>query len=107
MRVSLPILMWRLIVGICRKSQRLRGSAEGILLAPVADLVLMKLTSYRLRDRVHIQDMDSVGLITPEIEAGLPEPLRARLAEIPRDRVIQTFTGTSTGAFASSASSKE
>ena len=55
---------------------------EGILLAPVADLVLMKLTSYRLKDRVHIQDMDSVGLITPEIEAGLSEPLRARLAEI-------------------------
>lgn len=57
-------------------------TAEGILLAPVADLVRMKLTSYRLKDRVHIQDMDAVKLITPEIEAGLPEPLLARLAEI-------------------------
>jgi hypothetical protein len=26
--------------------------------------------------------MDSVGLITPEIEADLSEPLRARLAEV-------------------------
>jgi hypothetical protein len=42
----------------------------------------MKLTSFRLKDRVHIQDMDGVGLITTEIEAGLPEALRQRLAEV-------------------------
>jgi len=57
-------------------------TVEGILLAPVADLVKMKLTSFRLKDKVHIQDMDSVGLITPEIEAGLSEPLRSRLGEV-------------------------
>ena len=57
-------------------------TAEGILLAPVPDLVRMKLTSYRLKDRVHIQDLNGVGLITPEIEADLPELLRERLAEI-------------------------
>jgi hypothetical protein len=57
-------------------------SAEGILLAPVADLVRMKLTSFRLKDKVHIQDMDSVGLITPEIEQLLPETLRERLQEV-------------------------
>ena len=57
-------------------------TSEGILLAPVADLVLMKLTSYRLKDRVHIQDLDSVGLISPEIEAQLPRLHRDRLAEI-------------------------
>jgi hypothetical protein len=57
-------------------------TAEGILIAPVADLVRMKLTSFRLKDKVHIQDLDSVGLITQEIEAGLSEPLRARLAEV-------------------------
>jgi len=55
---------------------------EGILIAPVADLVRMKLTSFRLKDKVHIQDLDSVGLITPEIESGLSEPLRARLREV-------------------------
>ena len=55
---------------------------EGVLLAPVADLVRMKLTSYRLKDRVHIQDMDAAGLITTEVESGLPNELRRRLAEI-------------------------
>lgn len=57
-------------------------TTEGILLAPVADLVRMKLTSYRLKDRVHIQDLDAVGLITPEIETALPELLRSRLHEV-------------------------
>ena len=55
---------------------------EGLLLAPVADLVRMKLTSYRLKDKVHLKDLDAVGLITPEIEAQLPEPLRERLREV-------------------------
>lgn len=55
---------------------------EGILIAPVADLVRMKLTSFRLKDKVHIQDLDSVGLITPEIEQSLSEPLRQRLADV-------------------------
>jgi len=54
---------------------------EGIFIACVADLIRMKLTSYRLKDRVHIQDLDSVGLITPEIEAQLSETLRQRLTE--------------------------
>jgi hypothetical protein len=44
---------------------------EGVLLAPVADL-----------DRVHIQDLDAVALITPEIEAQLSEILRGRLREV-------------------------
>ncbi len=57
-------------------------SAEGILLAAVADLVRMKLTSFHLKDKVHIQDMDSVGLITPEIEQALPVSLRERLKEV-------------------------
>jgi hypothetical protein len=57
-------------------------TADGLLLAPVADLVRMKLTSFRLRDRVHIQDLDSVGLITAEIEAGLSEVLLQRLKEV-------------------------
>ena len=54
----------------------------GFLIASVKDLVVMKLTSFRMKDQVHIQDMDSVGLITPEIEADLSEPLRQRLAEV-------------------------
>jgi len=58
------------------------GTSEGVLLAPVADLVRMKLTSFRLKDQVHLQDMDSVGLITPEIEAGLSDLLRERLRKV-------------------------
>ena len=58
------------------------STREGILLASVPDLVRMKLTSYRLKDRVHIQDLDAVGLITSEIEATLPELLRSRLQEV-------------------------
>lgn len=55
---------------------------EGFLIAPVVDLVRMKLTSFRLKDKVHIQDMDSVGLITPEIEQSLSPEMRARLREV-------------------------
>jgi hypothetical protein len=55
---------------------------EGILVAPVADPVRMKLTSFRLKDRVHIQDLDGVGLITLDIERQLPKALQQRLAEI-------------------------
>jgi len=54
----------------------------GILLVAPAELVRMKLISYRQRDKTHIIDMDSVGLITPEIEAGLPDVLRDRLEEV-------------------------
>jgi len=58
------------------------ATEDGMLVAPVADLIRMKLTSFRLKDRVHIQDMDGVDLITPEIEAALPEVLRERLAQV-------------------------
>ncbi len=61
------------------------ATKEGILLAPVADLVRMKLTSFRLRDKTHIIDLDSVGLITPEIEAGLPDVLRERLHQVRKE----------------------
>jgi hypothetical protein len=57
-------------------------SDKGYWIAPVADLVRMKLTSFRLKDKVHIQDLDSVNLITAEMEASLPEVLRDRLAEV-------------------------
>ena len=55
---------------------------NGLLIAPVADLLRMKLISFRLKDQVHIQDLDSVGLITPEIEEGLSPALRDRLRQV-------------------------
>ena len=57
-------------------------TAEGVLLAPVAGLVRMKLTSFQLEDRVHLKDMDSVGLITAEVEAQLPPVLQTRLHDV-------------------------
>ena len=62
---------------------------EGILISSLPDLLRMKLTSLRLRDKVHIIDMDGVGLITPEIENALPEPLRRRLQQV-RDEERQS-----------------
>jgi hypothetical protein len=50
----------------------------------------MKLTSYRIKDKTHIIDMDSVGLITPEIEAGLSEPLRDRLRRVRAEEAQST-----------------
>lgn len=63
---------------------------EGFLLIPVADLVLMKLTSLRLVDKMHIIDIDSVGLITPDIENALPEVLRQRLDQVRKEEAQST-----------------
>ena len=53
-----------------------------VAVIPVADLVQMKLSNNRDIDRVHVRDLDSVGLITPEVERALPAVLRSRLQEI-------------------------
>ena len=57
-------------------------SEDGVLVTSVASIVRMKLISFRQRDKTHIIDMDSVGLITPEIEAGMPDALRERLERV-------------------------
>jgi hypothetical protein len=49
---------------------------------PVAGLVKMKLSANRDKDRVHVRSLDAAGLITPEIERGLPEMLRAALKRV-------------------------
>ena len=50
-----------------------------VFIIPVADLVQMKLSAYRDKDRVHIRSMDAAGLITAEVEGTLPVELQARL----------------------------
>jgi hypothetical protein len=65
-------------------------SDQGILLVAVHELVRMKLTSFRQRDKTHIIDMDSVGLITPEIEAALPEALSERLRQVRAEEAQST-----------------
>ena len=46
------------------------------------DLVRMKLSSYRDKDRVHVRGMDAAGLITADVERGLSEELLARLRNV-------------------------
>jgi hypothetical protein len=55
---------------------------RGLRLLPLADLVRMMLTSFRLEDQTHVQDLDEAGLITREIEAALSPILSDRLAEV-------------------------
>lgn len=55
---------------------------QGIPVVPLADLVTMKLTSFRIKDQAHLKDLDEQKLITPEIEAALPAVLRERLAHV-------------------------
>ncbi len=45
-------------------------------------LLLMKLTAYRLKDRVHILDMIGVGLLDATWPARLPPALAARLQQL-------------------------
>jgi hypothetical protein len=59
---------------------------DGLMLVTVEDLVQMKLTSFRLKDQVHIQDMDSVGLITPAVESRLSPALAERLRKVRAQR---------------------
>lgn len=52
------------------------------LLFELAELIRMKLTSFRLRDQMHLKDLDEAGLITPDAEAGLSTFLAERLAQV-------------------------
>jgi hypothetical protein len=55
-----------------------------IPVAPLVDLIQMKLNSLRPKDVIHLETLDDVGLITPAIERELPPALRARLKEARR-----------------------
>jgi len=54
---------------------------KGIRLIPLADLVRMKLSSFRAKDETHIIDLDEIGLITPEMENALLPTHRQRLEQ--------------------------
>jgi hypothetical protein len=49
--------------------------------APLADLIQMKLNSLRPKDIIHLETLDEVGLITPVIEGKLSPVLQDRLKE--------------------------
>lgn len=61
-----------------KRAQQLLDLARGV----EEDLIRLKLTSYRLRDQMHVKDLEDAGLITPEIEAALSPTLRERLAQV-------------------------
>jgi hypothetical protein len=65
---------------IAPEKKRIHGGE--VMVVPVADLVRMKLSSYRDKDRVHVRSMDAAGLITPQVEAKLPEELSTRLRQV-------------------------
>ena len=49
--------------------------------APLKDLLRMKLNSLRPKDLIHLEILDDLGLITSAVEGELPSPLRERLKE--------------------------
>ena len=48
--------------------------------APLSDLVRMKLTSFRPKDVAHLEILDETGLIGASVEGALPPKLQSRLA---------------------------
>lgn len=49
--------------------------------APLTDLVRMKLTSFRPKDLVHLQILDETGLLSAPVEESLAPELATRLAQ--------------------------
>jgi hypothetical protein len=60
---------------------------DGFELVPLEDLVRMKLTSFRDKDRMHLRDLASVGLVDEAWLARFPEVLAERLQLILDDPV--------------------
>ena len=61
------------------------GTGEMIMGARITSidhLLTMKLTSFRLKDQVHVQDLDGAGLITKSMEDALSPLLQERLAQV-------------------------
>lgn len=52
-----------------------------IPVAPLSDLVRMKLSSFRAKDLVHLETLEEAGLITPSVESELPAVLLDRLRQ--------------------------
>jgi predicted nucleotidyltransferase len=59
-------------------------SVEGgqVMVIPIEDLIIMKLSSFRLKDQVHIKAFDAASLILPSLEKRLNSQLAERLRYI-------------------------
>jgi len=64
------------------KPERRHIHGKEVMVIPVADLVRMKLSSFRDKDRVHVRSMDAARLITPDVEKSLTPELLARLKHV-------------------------
>jgi hypothetical protein len=62
--------------------ERKRVQGKEVMVIPVAGLVIMKLTSNRDKDRVHIRSLDAAGLVSHEVEMQLTPELQSRLKNI-------------------------
>jgi hypothetical protein len=65
---------------IAPEKKRILG--EDVPVIPVADLLRMKVSAFRDKDRVHVRSMDAAGLITAGVEEKLPGELRVRLQQV-------------------------
>jgi hypothetical protein len=57
-------------------------SVDDFRTLPLPSLVRMKLNAFRDKDRVHLRDMISIGLIDESWPARFPEPLQLRLKQL-------------------------
>lgn len=64
------------------KPVRINMHGNDLWVIPVADLVKMKLSSFRDKDRVHVRVLDATGLITADVENSLSPDLLARLQHV-------------------------
>ena len=64
------------------RPERKRILGQEVMVIPLADLLEMKLSAYRLKDQVHVQVMDAARLITPEVEQQLTPELQNRLRHV-------------------------
>ena len=55
---------------------------HGVRLVPAEVLIRMKLSSFRLKDQMHLKDLDEAGVITPGIVEGLSPIHRSRLEQV-------------------------
>ena len=62
--------------------ERKQIHGKEVMVIPVVDLVRMKLTSFRLKDQVHIKALEAAGLVTPTVENALTPELAARLKHV-------------------------
>jgi hypothetical protein len=64
------------------RPEHLQVNGITVAVISVLDLLKMKLVVNRDIDRVHVRDLDAVGLVTKEVEKALPADLHCRLEEI-------------------------